>query len=268
MKSIISLLITLLAFATAGAALQSADPTFSFKDALAIPSKFWPTLVNTVKEIDLEVKSGRAATISEGTRAVVIRLEPSGQLLVDFGREGIHLVDPSATNFVELSHAVANGKIDKLYGIMAGMIAQRLTIPTESGELLPYSFKTVNESDYFMLAYIEDDAGQFRVLSDFQKTSSELLKSTATTFLLMPTFDYRNKELSARLHAAGVRVPFMYDYLVKPYTKTMSHKPQPPALIVTDANGRILERYEGSLEAFEMGLKLCLDLFEVTDSKE
>lgn len=236
--------------------VANSESNLSFKESDEVPSEYWPLHVNTTKDLVVTSNGEEDKIIPENTRAVVIRLESEGGLLLDFGREGIHRLDPEDTDFLDASHRIANGEVEKLYSIMAGMIAQRLSVPTEDGSGAPYSFKIVSESRLFILLYVDDDADLFRAIAEFELSNREALREKAVALILMPTFNYKNSELSKRLYSYGVRVPFMYDFLVKPYINMLSHQPVLPAIVVTDSNGKIINRHEGSSEEFMSGLRL------------
>jgi hypothetical protein len=214
-------------------------------------SASWPEFVSYTGS---ELLAASVGSVTSGTSGLLIRCEPDGRLLVDFGREGRAWVQPEATDFMERSQKLLDGVESKLVGNALRLIGPRL-LTYRDDTLIAYAMEDLMERDTFLLFYGQPDEDLIAHLADWSLEHKELLVSRACQPVFMPLKKSTDAYIASVLKKQGEsRVPFMRSHLSPLYVEVLQHKPDSPyTAVLVDADGQLLSRSEATdLESFTL----------------
>jgi hypothetical protein len=148
---------------------------------------------------------GRDEPLPANLTGVLIRVEPSGRPRIDFGKIGKYEIPPEKTDIADRSNEIRLGKAQKEAPNFIYAIRSRMLDPTGDA-VKPLDAETVTQRG-FLCVYADPD---------------------------LPGFD-------AMARALEWKVPFLYDVLSEPYTRTLLPDGTPfPYVVLQTAEGRVL----------------------------
>ena len=217
---------------------------FSLSDAeLLEDSANWPPRIRLTDAIELD--DGKS--LKSASSALLIRAE-NGMLLLDFGRYGVHFVDPAATDFGTQALELSQKSAGVVRGNYIAMFGPRIVV-NQAGELERAPDDWSASIDYLLLTYIGPDAfadeSLLATLSDIDLKVLEDGKRLRV--IVAPQPDEDNSSDYALSAATGL-------YFIPPpfaigYTHSMAHledSDQLPLFILIDKNGKVYERFDSS----------------------
>jgi hypothetical protein len=200
--------------------------------------RYWP---RKLKLVDAWRPPGADEPLRAGTRGVLIRVEPGGKARVDFGRSGRHAVPVEATNLVELANQLRAGEIQKRFPNFMMAIGPRL-VSSEAPQLRPLRPRDVVGASGYLCVFADPDDERFAELA---AALAPLDERHGVKTVLFPQGSRTDPEVRERLRALGWTVPFVYDRLSEPYTRTLRDEDAPlPALMLQTPDGRVV--FEGA----------------------
>ena len=201
-----------------------------------IPSPLWPTYVR----ITTEAHEADNNLPKNGTRGVLQRCE-GDQLVVDFGRHGVMRVPVENTDFYERAAKLMLGETSKQFPNLVQQIGTKLMRFSTDGEPTHVAFDEAKEKKYFLFVYLgEYEDAEIGAFYEFtQEYSRFVAKNDSLIGCVLPVAR-KWYDLSFTL---GADLPFISTHLRAGYIKGLGHDvTNYPALVLTDANGKILYR--------------------------
>lgn len=207
--------------------------------ATDIESKFWPTFVNSKIEFEKADVSGTSFLVKSGARGTVQRLE-KGRLLVDYGRFGLHWVDPESTDFVEEANKLQSDPNIRKLSNLVGQIGSRLIhyaneAPTHS---LIEDVSKKNGIIFIFPGKLNPQNGA--VFKTIDPALFELSKEYNAIPVVLPIdmkwYSYM-EELNAK---SSVIIPFMFNYRNKLHLQNKDA----PSYVICNLHGKVLHRSE------------------------
>lgn len=211
----------------------------------AIPSAFWPKYVEPTEPILLD-----GSTIREGLRGVLLRCE-GNELIVDFGRWGIHSIDPNKTNFFENVLALMKGEQNKDFPNLTLQIGNKLMHFGEDNQPKRIHMDAVRDSKYFLLLYLGDyDNNTAEAVYEFglrHERLKELVPSL--TAVVMPV----ERKFYDFGYTVGLPIPFIFPHMRQGYMKSLYHvSDEFPMLVLTDAEGALFYQSTPGFDVSEL----------------
>lgn len=212
----------------------------SIEPALEYRSGYWPEFVVLENEIT-SPRTGRK--IAAGTRGVLIRVE-DGEVVVDFGRNGVAVVSIDSTDLRE-QIALRETQGPRLTGIFAERMHNKFfwSNRPKNPQCLLQDFAAY---EYFLLIYADVDGADWPAVVE---AASLLGKNDAIRSRLLPVvlpFDQTEAAVIEGLRSeatAGLEIPVMFHFLAKSYFKTLHHQvSDQTTLALIDQNGRLVAR--------------------------
>ncbi len=195
---------------------------------------FWPYQVMLTEEFHPE---GAERPFKRRHVAVLVRVEPSGLLRMDFADKGRHRVPLEKTNALEMANQIRTGVEPKLGPNYVLAIGPRLIDPSRE-PLLPFSLDDTYAAHLFLNVYLDPDQPGFEEIA---KALAPISARPGLQTVLFPQGRHRGVKLAKRLRELGWTVPFLYDPYSEPYTRSRLGDDEPmPALTVETPNGRLL----------------------------
>ena len=198
-------------------------------------SEYWPLRVSLLPDSDLN--------LGGGFPAILLRVEPEGFALLDFGREGQHKVAISKTDLLERAYQISQGNQKKDYPNFVAYsfnVFVRYLVPFEPLPLV--APEVLVESDYLILfypdsAFLEDVS----VVNDFKILEKQALELNSQ-ILFVPTslkFYQGLEESSLR----NINIATHFSFLA--YLKSFGHNPGKGLTVaIIDPEGRLFKRFE------------------------
>lgn len=206
-------------------------------------SAFWPNRVSLVNELSV-VADGREVTLAPGWEAILLRVE-DGKILADFGRHGIHTLEPEKTDFNERVEALRSGKSSKDLPNLVRMIGDKCARWTGEGVEIKRSrmedftdrkiivFLHVNPNQPDSLAVARSLQEPYRRWMDEGRPVEIIMISTHAD--LAPIYAENAPTWLAILPG-----------LMSSYRQVLSHPVEnPPAIVVSDVEGKLLQSFDG-----------------------
>jgi hypothetical protein len=217
--------------ASAAGAAELPDLTAA---SLLDSERFWPYRVTLTRAWQPE---GRQAPLAAGTPGVLIRVEPRGVARVDFSADGKHPVPIGATDLVESANQIRRGELSKPLPNFVHAIRSRLIDP-EADTLKGLAPERLTGIPGFLCVFADPAAADFETLVT---SVAPLRERHGVVTLLFPQGSHADGGVRERLRALEWKVPFVYDFLSEPYTRTLidEHTPMPVLLLQTD-EGRLV----------------------------
>jgi hypothetical protein len=186
---------------------------------------------------------------------VLIRVEPSGQARIDFGRHGLHEVPVVETDLVKEANRVRTGALEKVAANFVLAIGPRLLDATAQAPRA-FPFRDVTGYRDFLCVFADPAAKGFDALA---KALAPLGTRSDLLTILFPQGKVDDGELAGRLRGLGWTPALVHDHLAEAYTATLLRDPKAmPALLLQTGEGRALfeGRWAGEVPA---GLAAALD---------
>jgi len=201
-----------------------------------IPSPLWPTFVETTRNHTAD----DATHIKKNTRGTLQRCE-GDHLIVDFGRHGIARIPVEKTDFYGRVSELMLGEESKQFPNLIFQIGNKLMRFEAGGEPRHITFDEAKIKRHVVLVYLSDygktDARDFH---EFASAYAELTDEAPSIIACVLPTDRKWYDVA---YTIGAEVPFMVTHMRRGYIKSLAHGvEQYPALILADANGKILYR--------------------------
>lgn len=176
---------------------------------------------------------------------VLVRVERSGDLRVDFGRFGRHLVPAHSTNVVEAANRIRTGAETKGTPNFVLAVVNKLADPTTD----PIRYRTpgsVRDVKAFVIVAADPLAEGFPDLA----ASLEPLRDRPDVLLvLFPQGGHGDVEVVAACKQAGWTAPFAHSRFAGAFTDSIVDETlERPSLVVQSPEGRVIHAGVWSLE--------------------
>jgi hypothetical protein len=231
-----------------------ADPsaeTVTHANALA-SERFWPYQV----KLSQGWSAPSGPHLAPGTTGVLIRVEPAGNLRVDFGRDGLHTLPLGFTDFLARANNVRLGADTKVAPNLTYAIAPRLIdAQSELPRRLPFeqSFETTG----YLAVFARTEGPSLEALA--QSLAPVIAPHPHVRLVLFPDGNVPDPELHARLHGAGWAGAFLMDHLAEAYARTLVDDEE-IAVALFSAEGRTLWTSGRTDDAGGLGAALAREL--------
>ena len=204
------------------------------EENLPASERFWPYHVALRRAWQ---PNGRAKPLAAGAEGVLIRVEPSGRARVDFGRDGLYEVPARETDLVERANRVRLGELEKTAPGLLYSIAPRLG-DSASEEARAFPFPEASQARRVLCVFADPEAKEFAALAT---ALAPLRDHEGTLTVFFPQGRLPDVAVRERLRALGWTVPFVFDHLAEPYTRTLlSAGTTLPAVQLQTNEGRVL----------------------------
>lgn len=203
-------------------------------------SEFWPRFVNVNERILDEEGKTLARPAFRGT---LIRVEPDGTLLVDFGSGGILELDAEETNALEKAREVQTDPDSKDFANLVSLLVPRLLDPRK--EFLEiYDFEDARDTDAFVILYLNPKAtaDEIAAIAEQIRPRTASFNEKRVIPVVLPTDLMLTRVVLGVLVHHKMLIPFVQEHLQVPYMKALHHEPESgvSTLVVTDADGKVL----------------------------
>jgi hypothetical protein len=219
-----------------------------------IPSAVWPQFITTSRDIVITDESGKEFTLSANTRGVFLRAE-NNDLLIDFGRNGIQLLNAKSTDFFDRVSALMTGTDTKDFPNLALQIGNKLVTFARGDASGAIRFEEIKPIQVYVLLYLDNYSPDYaQALLDFGLAYKDLKKQFPfIELVLMP----RDRKFYDFAFTVGYSVPLITPHVRNAYIDTLKHNALPgPTFVAVDANGRILGRTEKAVEWSKLNKQL------------
>lgn len=195
--------------------------------------RFWPyriQLVEPWKPVGFEGRFGFGV-------GVLVRVEPSGLLRVDFAENGVHRVPAGATDAVARANLIRRGEADKTMPNLALWLSGRLLDPTTS-PIRPLEKLTIDGARAFLIVAADPAGPEFAGIA---RELGAVRKRPGLVPFLMPQGPHRDGGVVNLCRAAGWEHAFLLDRLSPAYTRSLlDAELSPPAVMLLSAEGRLI----------------------------
>ena len=223
-------------------------PAVTHASALA-SEKFWPYQVTLVQSWS----APHGARLAQGATGVLIRVEPAGNLRIDFGREGLHTLPLGFTDFLARANDIRLGTLAKVAPNLTYAIAPRL-IDAQSDVPRRLRFEQSFETTAYLAVFASLEGRELETLA--QRLAPLIAPYPRVRLVLFAQGRVPDAELHARLRAAGWAGAFLMDHLAEAYARTLVDG-ETTALALFSAESRTLWTSERSDEAAGLSAALA-----------
>lgn len=213
--------------------------------------RYWPYRVALTQPLSIP---GREAPLPAGFTGVLIRVEESGLPRIDFSSRGKLEVPLEKTDLLERANRIRTGSLEKLEPNFIHAIKSRMLDP-EPDTLSPLALEASSGRPGFLCVFADPAAPGFDELA---RALTPLRDRHQVMTILFAQGEHPDPELRDRLRALGWTVPFLYDFLSEPYTRTLVPDGTAwPWWMLQTAEGRVVE--QGPWRANTADLVAALD---------
>ncbi|MGH7292565.1 MAG: hypothetical protein ACREJT_15205, partial [Myxococcota bacterium] len=196
---------------------------------LLASDRFWPYQV--------ELLQSARAELPGGSVGVLIRVEDGGMARIDFGRDGLHDVRIDQTDLVLRANRVRSGELEKIAPNFVLALGPRLLDPS-TDVLKPLSLGVSSAKPGFLCVFADPSAKSFAALA---AALAPLRDRDGVLTIVFPQAEQTDAVMRERLRELDWDVPFVYDHLSEPYTRTLlSRGVRAPAVQLQTRDGRVL----------------------------
>lgn len=198
--------------------------------------RFWPFRIALTEAWQ---PAGRETPLRAGSTGVVIRVESSGTARIDFSSDGKYEVPIEKTDLVANANRIRRGELAKAQPNFVYTISTRL-VDSGSDSLVGFEPDVVADRPGFLCVFADPSAEEFEHLA---RALATLRDRHGVLTILFPQGSHPDATTRERLRALEWTVPFVYDFLSEPYTRTLLAENTPlPALLLQTDEGRVLHR--------------------------
>ncbi len=203
-------------------------------------SDWWPQQVRLAQPY---TPPGAAAPLPAGWQAVLVRVE-GAEVVADFGRHGIRRLPLEDTDVLQQAAALRD-QPPRRHGLLVTSLFNKF-FHLEQDRAVQCKLQDFAGVEYVLFVYTDPCGAEGRAAL---KELRRFLAGNATALhglrpVVIPA-DCELGRLTAEVTAAGLPWPVMFPYLAGPYRHSLHHEPAGnPSLVLTDANGRILGRFD------------------------
>lgn len=204
---------------------------------------YWPSIVALTQEW---VPPGAAAPLQAQWRGVLVRVEPEGQVRIDFGRHGRHELPLRYTDLVQRANETRLGTRTKLAQNFVLRVGNNL-VNASSRPMRPHRFSEIAGASGYLCIFADPRAETFPELAR-ALPALDGLNGVRTLFFPQSVSADDEEFVHDRLDALSWRVPYLYPRLSASYTASLlDEEPDRPRALLLSPEGRVL--HEASLEA-------------------
>lgn len=228
------------------ASSRSGEETITV-ETLYANERFWPyriQLVEPWKPVGFEGRFGFGV-------GVLIRVEPSGLLRVDFAENGVHQVPAGATDAVARANLIRQGQADKSLPNLVLWLSGRLLDPTRT-PIRPLEKLEIDGARAFLIVVADPAGPEFAPIA---RDLEAVRERPGLLTLLMPQGPHRDGGVVNLCRAADWEHSFLLDRLSPAYTRSLLDPALvPPVVLLLSAEGLLIHGsrwIEGSGEILE-----------------
>lgn len=229
--------------------LRQLLPTIIYASALTIAHAqyagfdepaFWPSQIETTGTLlDHETVEGNSKSIKQGTRGLLQRIE-SGKLLVDFGRHGLHWLEPRETNIADLYGPNQRDSEALEYPNLTSQIGNKMVrfVGRDATHIL---ISENAETEYYISIYVgQMDQDTALILQYLDRLQPQLgLEHPQIRCVVFAGADRWYGYFMTAFNRLAIIIPHMR----LSYAAAIHQEPAAlPSLVVADAYGRIIHR--------------------------
>jgi hypothetical protein len=180
---------------------------------------------------------GRPEPLRAGTAGVLIRVETGGVARIDFSVEGKYEVPIDETDLVANANRIRRGEIAKHDPNFVHAFGARL-LDSAADPLTALRPDTIADRRGFLCVFADPSGKEFAELAAALRP---LDGRGDTLTILFPRGSHPDAEVQDRLRAVKWPVPYLYQHLSEPYTRTLVREgTEFPAVILVSSEGRLL----------------------------
>lgn len=212
-------------------AASGAEPAVTSTNLLE-RERYWPYRVTLTEAWSPE---GRDELLRAGSVGVLIRVEPGGVARIDFSAEGKLEVPVERTDLVDNANRIRRGELAKGLPNFVHAIGTRL-VDAAAPALRALPPEASADRPGFLCVFADPSDEGFASLVE---ALAPLRDRHDVATLLFPQGEHPDAGMRERLRSLDWRVPFVYDFLSEPYTRTLLDEGTPlPAVLLQTAEGR------------------------------
>lgn len=250
--SVILILFALPLLANASDAKSAANKGSAPRDSPSLEevindSSLWPFNVNIRR--DHFISKGEQLPVSGTFPGILIRMEERNAIL-DFGREGIHVLPVEQTDFHQRVIGTGGDAFvgEKDLPNFIRYTTNMFLIRESNGTIRNLPLEEMDKETHFLVAYVGqalfEEPSHIAAFKDLQTS----LKETGTRTLTFPT----DLTFYSRLKDTDLTLTACLMHLVQPMIKTLYHQPgEGPLFVLVDAEGKVLGDWRGQYDQFE-----------------
>ena len=210
-----------------------AAPEVTAKNLLA-NERFWPYRVALVRPWKGD---GLPSELPSGTSGIVVRVEDAKKVRIDFGRNGLAEVPIEATDLIARSNGVRLGTERKFQPNFIEAIGPRL-LDSRAEPMRPVTMATVYRHEGFVCVFADTSAPS---LAEIAKALAPLAQREDVMTIVFPQGRPLDVIVYERLRSIDWKVPFVFQHLSEPYTRTLvGEPPKLPYVTLQTREGRLL----------------------------
>lgn len=212
------------------------DPTAAEVTAanLLASERFWPY---TVQLSTPWKPPGAAQALPAETRGVLVRVESPTSARIDFGRNGIFATPVPSTDLVARANRIRLGQEEKLLPNLVEAIGPRLvSADGEAPRAVPISATYTRAG--FLCVFVDPGSPDLLKLA---KALAPLRERRDVLTVFFPQGRPSDVVVHAKLRSLDWKVPFVFQHLSEPYTRTLvGEAPALPLVALFTREGRLV----------------------------
>jgi hypothetical protein len=194
----------------------------------------WPYQIQLTKNWKPEGWEGRFGF----GMGVLVRVEPSGLLRIDFASLGKYQVPADETNVLDEANKIRSGERIKTRPNFVVAVGTRLLDPKVDPPE-PVSRERTETARAYLLVFVDPESPAFREIA--RDLAADLESSEGAMAVLVPQGGLRDGGVLNACRAAGWTAPFLLDHFAKPLTESMlGDMPDSPQVMLVTPEGRLL----------------------------
>lgn len=203
-----------------------------------IRSEWWPEFVVLNQSIESpDVKR----PMTEGTRGVLIRVEESGLLRVDFGSVGLTNLSVEQTNFLEqyeeLKHTRSFENNAGRWNLHLGQGSYRVL----DARFARGSDSYVAMASYFIIFCAPTKPDKLTFVAEvFGSEPMQRLHDEGARFMFIPLDEVRDQAFTKAMVGSAPHYHFLMPPFSAPYARILISKPEAGTIFLIDKNGKML----------------------------
>lgn len=210
-------------------------------------SNMWPPKVQLCESIKLD---NRGKRLPAGRQGVLIRVQMNdsgkNELVVDFGSEGVKLLQIEQTDFVERVEKYKNGESTKSHPNWTMMIGRGFLRVEEDG-LRPIKLNEILDYKYMLIIYAEElEALELTSFLASLDASQEAIDELSVLVLLFPVNQEHRVEGEAPIRLreqCSFDFYYLYPYLSQSFLASLHHEIEDlrkPIAVLVDVEGKTI----------------------------
>jgi hypothetical protein len=215
--------------------------------------RFWPYRVALTAPWPEQASPEEA--LPPGLTGVLIRVEASGRPRIDFGKWGKHEVPVERTDLLARANRVRTGEEKKAAPNFVHAIGSRM-LDSASDAPRPLPLEEAAKPRAFLCVFADPFDPGFEALA---RALAPLREREGVMTILFPQGEHADDSVRERLRALAWTVPYLFDFLSEPYTRTLLVEGASyPYVMLHTSEGRVLAQGRWSPEV-EAELASALD---------